>query len=170
MASPRPTIEIVASALVVYRGHVMLCNQVGKRRHFLPHMPVQFGQAVGSAASRAVKALVGIPAMSFTCVSIDEYAFRKDGRKRHCINFTQYVFLQTPTKRKIRLLPIGDDSPLPELQSRMGDTEVRWHRIRGIEDRTNLFPVTHYQLLRHDYDFSPGAMCVPLAMSSGIPQ
>ncbi|MFM9958209.1 MAG: NUDIX domain-containing protein [Phycisphaerales bacterium] len=83
-------IETIARALIVSRGHVLLCRNLkpGPRggHAFLPGGHVEFGEAAQVALRRELREEAGVEMTVGRCVLVGETSFTQSGRRRHEVN------------------------------------------------------------------------------------
>lgn len=87
-ASPRdnPHIEIVARALIVRGGWVLLCRNRKAGHAFLPGGHVEFAESAQVALAREMNEEAGVDLRVGGCVLVGEASFVQNGRCRHEIN------------------------------------------------------------------------------------
>ncbi|OGD32284.1 hypothetical protein A3C91_00820 [Candidatus Azambacteria bacterium RIFCSPHIGHO2_02_FULL_52_12] len=81
------TIEIIARAVIVRDGALLLCKQKTKKYYFLPGGHVEFGESSENALKREIKEELGASVSSLKLIGIVENRFGVGKGKRHEINF-----------------------------------------------------------------------------------
>ena len=95
------TIEIIARAVIVRKGALLLCKQKGKDYYFLPGGHVEFGESAEYALKREMKEELGTSVSSLRSIGIVENRFGVGKNERHEINFVYEVRLGTTRVKSI---------------------------------------------------------------------
>ena len=79
-------IEVIARALILKGGKILLCKMEGDGHYFLPGGHLEFGESASKALSRELKEELGIKSEIGSLIGVCEHIYRKKGKKHHEIN------------------------------------------------------------------------------------
>ena len=90
-------IEIIARAIIVDNGQILLCQTVDSDYYFLPGGHVEFGETAEQALRRELKEELGASIDKLVFLQPIENIFKAKGQPRHEINL---LYLATLKSRK----------------------------------------------------------------------
>lgn len=117
-------IEVIARAVIVHRGKILLCKRKAADYFFLPGGHVEFGESIPTALYREIKEELGVSVKSVKFLSIAENIFKYKKGIAHEINFVYQVFLKNNSIRTMEkhlvfewvdLKSIGKKKILPDI-------------------------------------------------------
>jgi|SRR3989344_1072377 len=95
-------IEIIARAVIIKNGKVLLCRGKADDYYFFPGGHVEFGEKAETALLRELAEEIGIRVSRPRLIGILENRFTQKGRKHHEINFVYQIALPTPRVHPVR--------------------------------------------------------------------
>ncbi|MBX3405475.1 MAG: NUDIX domain-containing protein [Phycisphaeraceae bacterium] len=125
---PLPTgsnIEVIARAVIVHRGRVLLCQSVKHGYLYLPGGHVEFGEAAAAAAAREIEEELGVNLSMGSLAMVSEGVFNAK-RRHHEINLVFHVELSN------RASPIPQGLLKPK--SREKHIAFRWVDLAAAQD------------------------------------
>lgn len=87
------TIELIARAVVVCDGNILLCRSKGKDNYFLPGGHVEFNEDSITALKREIKEEIDGAVIDTRFIGILENKFFQDGEEKHEMNIVFEVHL-----------------------------------------------------------------------------
>lgn len=81
-----PPIEFIARAVIVERGHVLLCQNRKRGYFYLPGGHIEFGESAAQAAARELMEEAGLTITPRERLCVQEHVFTQKGRRRHEVN------------------------------------------------------------------------------------
>lgn len=81
-----PSIEFIARAVIVERGHVLLCQNRKRGYFYLPGGHIEFGESAALAAARELMEEAGLTIKPRECLCVQEHVFTQKGKRRHEVN------------------------------------------------------------------------------------
>jgi 8-oxo-dGTP diphosphatase len=101
---PKPHIELIARALLIQHGRILLCRSIAGDYYYLPGGHVDFGEPAAAALERELMEEGGISARASGCLLVHESTFETRGRKQHELNVVFHVELESPAADAIKSL------------------------------------------------------------------
>jgi|SRR3989344_3237143 len=87
-------IEIIARAVIVHRGKILLCKKKKANYYFLPGGHVEFGESTSIALAREIREELGVRSKNIKFLTLMENIFRYRKGVAHEINFIYRVSLK----------------------------------------------------------------------------
>ncbi|MFO0831065.1 MAG: NUDIX domain-containing protein [Phycisphaerales bacterium] len=82
--------ELISRAILLDRGHVLLCRNLKRGYYYLPGGHVEFSESAAAAAVRELVEETGLRIRIRRCVLVEEHSFtqrgKKKSRRRHELN------------------------------------------------------------------------------------
>lgn len=123
MTTSRPTnLEIIARAVIIHKGKILLCHSKGAKHFFLPGGHVEFGEKVADTLRREIKEELGASIHGIIFLDAIENVFTHQDVAHHEVNL---VFRATINKTTVVSLE--------------DHIEFYWQDIRGLS-RCNILP------------------------------
>ena len=83
----KKSIEILARAVIVRRGRILLCRRKAADYLFLPGGHVEFGEIVENALRREIKEELGVRFFILSFMGVEQEMYKRKGIMSHEINF-----------------------------------------------------------------------------------
>ncbi len=111
---PRPPaeIELIARAVILHGGFLLLCRNVRAGHAFLPGGHVEFNEPAADALRRELREEAALDARIGPCLLVGESSFTQKDRLRHEINLVFHGELLPPSSSA----PIGTPPPVRSLE------------------------------------------------------
>jgi len=127
---PMNNFELVARAIIIKDGKILLCKPVGESWYFFPGGHVEFGEKTEDALARELKEELGVVPEEMSFIGLIENRFERDSVKHHEIDVVFKV-------------DIGDQE-ISELED---DIEFEWFAPESFE-KIELFPIALKHAIR----------------------
>jgi 8-oxo-dGTP pyrophosphatase MutT (NUDIX family) len=111
-------IELIARAVIVVDGRVLLARQKGGTRTFLPGGHIEFGEAATSALSRELREEMGFPVLVGRFLGSVEHAWDDDAGRHHEVNL---VFAAGASWLSASRAPVPKEPHLEFVWQALGD-------------------------------------------------
>jgi ADP-ribose pyrophosphatase YjhB (NUDIX family) len=136
-------IEIIARAIILQQGRVLLCQNVKRGHCYLPGGHVEFGESGEKALARELKEEAGLRVRIEECCVVEEYAFTQRARRRHELNllFPARLLVGRPAS------PLDSQDTPPPVVSLEDEITFLWHSVRRLGD-VDLKPRHHAEHIR----------------------
>lgn len=112
-------IEVIARALIVSKGHVLVCGGVKSDYRYLPGGHVEFGEPAGKALLRELHEEAKLTGKVGDLLLVSENAFKGKGGQHHEVNLVFHVEL---TGKQFR----DGTSPPPPVRSAEPELRFEW--------------------------------------------
>ncbi|MFM9995352.1 MAG: NUDIX domain-containing protein [Phycisphaerales bacterium] len=122
-SSTARNIEVIARAVLLHDGRVLLCRNVSGGYHYLPGGHVEFGEAAAAALAREFVEEANLHVRVGSCALVNENRFEAGGRSHHEINLVFHVE-QHP----------HDPESLDRVQSREAGIAFDWIDLAAVVD------------------------------------
>lgn len=109
----RQGFELIARAVIVRGGKILMTSAKGDARRFLPGGHVEFGERAENALQRELKEELGVRAKVGKLIGVTENSFMQKGKRHHELNL---VFMAT--------IPVG------KVVSSEKHIEFHWENIK----------------------------------------
>lgn len=84
-------IEVIARAVLIRNGRVLLCRNVSGGYHYLPGGHVEFGEPAAAALARELAEEAALSVRVGACALVSENVFRAGSREHHELNLVFHV-------------------------------------------------------------------------------
>lgn len=95
------SIELVARAVIMQGGRVLLCKRKDRDYYFLPGGHVEWGESAEQAIARELKEELNISFKKFSLIGVVENFFGDCGRKYHEINLVFFASCGTSSQNSL---------------------------------------------------------------------
>lgn len=115
-------IEIIARAVILVDGHVLLARQTNAARTFLPGGHIEFGEPADAALRRELAEELGMTVTGTRFLGAVEHAWDEAGTKSHEINLIFSVEVRGLSSRRV---PASRESHLEFLWQPLSDLAAK---------------------------------------------
>lgn len=96
--------ELIARAVIINRGKILLCSGVGSGRYFLPGGHIEMFETSRNALTRELKEELGMTVRKQILIGVAENIYHDGRKKRHEINL---VYSVSPSSYKVKSMEDG---------------------------------------------------------------
>lgn len=115
------SIELIARAVIVADGHVLLARQRGGTRTFLPGGHIEFNEPATRALSRELREELGLPVLVGRFLGSIEHAWVDDAGRHHEVNL---VFAAGAGWLNASRAPVPKETHLEFVWQALGDLDA----------------------------------------------